>query len=79
MRVIIQAEALRKSEGRDYHHFIHELPIIDAVPVVRCQECKESEQFSVHEPDCLYCGVWDTAVRCDGYCYQGTKMDENKI
>lgn len=39
MRVIIQAEALRRSEGHYYHHFIHELPTIDAVSVVRCKDC----------------------------------------
>lgn len=41
MRVIIQAEALRRSEGHHYHHFIHELPTIDAVEVVRCKDCKK--------------------------------------
>ena len=34
MRVIIQEEALRRSEGHYYRHFIQELPTIDAVPVV---------------------------------------------
>lgn len=34
MRVIIQEDALRMSEGRDFHRFIHELPTIDAAPVV---------------------------------------------
>lgn len=48
---------------------------IDAVPVVRCRECKESEQLSVLDTDCLYCGVWDTAVHCNGYCYHGARMD----
>lgn len=40
MRVIIQAEALRRSEKTNHHQFIHELPTIEAVPVVRCRECK---------------------------------------
>lgn len=34
MRVIIQAEALRRSEGRLEHPFIHMLPTINAVPIV---------------------------------------------
>lgn len=34
MRVIAQEVALRRSEGHHYHHFIHELPTFDAVPVV---------------------------------------------
>ena len=40
MRVILQDVALRKSEGQYYHAFIHELPTIDAVQVVRCKDCK---------------------------------------
>lgn len=50
-------------------------PTIDAVPVVRCRECKESEPLSVLDTDCLYCGVWDTAVHFNGYCYHGARMD----
>lgn len=33
MRVIVQEEALRKTEGKWVHHIIHELPTIDAEPV----------------------------------------------
>ena len=35
MRVINHAEALRRSEKTHLHQFIHELPTIDAVEVVR--------------------------------------------
>ena len=42
--------------------------------LVRCRECKESEPLSVLDTDCLYCGVWDTAVHCNGYCSHGAKM-----
>ena len=34
MRMIIQAEALRRSEKTHHHQFIHELPTIEAVQVV---------------------------------------------
>lgn len=34
MRVIVQEEALRRSEGRYFRPFIQELTTIDAVPVV---------------------------------------------
>lgn len=40
MRVILQDVALRRSEGHYYHAFVQELPTIDAVPVVRCKDCK---------------------------------------
>jgi len=60
MRVIVQTEALRRSEGGLYHHFIHELPTIDAEPVrharwdegsiqgyphVICSNCKKEAIF----------------------------------
>ena len=48
---------------------------IDAVPVVRCRECKESDYYSADNPDGMYCAVWDTVVRCNGYCDHGAKMD----
>ena len=54
---------------------IEKAPTIDDVEVVRCRKCKESEPLSVLDTDCLYCGVWDTAVHCNGYCYHGAKMD----
>lgn len=59
----------------DVVRMLDKQPTIDAVPVVRCRECKESEPLSVLDTDFLYCGVWDTAVHCNGYCYHGTKMD----
>lgn len=52
---------------------------IDAVEVVRCRECKESDYYSADDPDGLYCGVWDTVVRCNGYCDHGAKMDAKDI
>lgn len=54
-------------------------PTIDAVPVVRCRECKESEQCPLIGADNLYCNVWDTVVHCDGFCYQGAKMDGGAV
>ena len=51
MRVIVQAEALQRSKGHHYHHFIHELPTIDAelvrhgrwidtpIGTIECSEC----------------------------------------
>lgn len=79
MRVIVQEEALRRSEGHHYHHFIHELPTIDAVPVVRCKECwkrgNERECPMCHEEfdGCDYCTIDYTSD--DGFCHMGKKMD----
>ena len=82
---LIDANALMKNIGKipqlrgiTYGRMkkaVEETPTIDAVEVVRCRVCKESEQLSVLDTDFLYCGVWDTAVHCNGYCYHGAKMD----
>lgn len=81
---LIDANALKRRIRQDYRreffgsvlwNILDDIPTIDAVPVVRCRECKESEQLAVLDTDCLYCGVWDTTVHCNGYCYHGTKMD----
>ena len=57
---------------------IEEAPVVDAVPVVRCKDCKESEECHLADENYLYCGVWDTIVHCNGYCDHGTKMDAKK-
>ncbi len=40
MRVIKQIEALRRANAPDMLRFVHSLPTIDAVEVVRCKDCK---------------------------------------
>lgn len=55
---------------------IDRAPTIDAVSVVRCKDCTESEECPVAGVNCVYCGVWDTIVRRNGYCdHHGAKMD----
>lgn len=50
---------------------------LDKTPtaVVRCYECTEAERGIVKASDGLYCGVWDTVVRYDGYCDHGKRRD----
>ena len=47
---------------------------IDAVPVVRCRECRNAQQLKT-SADQVYCMVWGKNPRIDGYCYLGAKMD----
>lgn len=78
MRVIIQAEALRRSEGHYYHHFIQALPTIDAVPVKHAEWINGDYGYLV----CPFCGcehhrrdafMFDTE---NDYCPRcGAKMD----
>lgn len=48
---------------------IDDAPAIDAVPVVRCKDCKE---YIYPAGVCKY---WNRPVPCDGYCNWGAKMD----
>lgn len=58
---------------------LEELPEVDAVPVVRCIECKYAS-FSFHQGE-LYISCENTEglfrdVPEDGYCYCGEKVTE---
>jgi hypothetical protein len=48
---------------------IDNAPTIDAVPVVRCRECRD------YERDCGYCDYWEVSRNFDDYCSRGAKMD----
>lgn len=79
MRVIVQAEALRRSEGRYFRPFIQELPTIDAVPVVHGQWLRENIRPKSYLRVCSMCKK--TAYFCGEGCrYKycpncGAKMD----
>jgi hypothetical protein len=42
-------------------------PTIDAVPVVRCAQCKD------YELDCGYCDYWEVGRNVDDYCSRGAR------
>ena len=50
------------------------VPTIDAVPVVRCRECKYARPLVQEEyVDCI---MWRMGFQVDGFCHMGAKMDE---
>lgn len=81
---LIDANALMKNIGKipqlrgiTYGRMkkaVEETPTIDAVPVVRCKECRNSQKLKTCA-DQVYCMVWKSNPRTDGYCYLGAKMD----
>ena len=78
MRVIVQAEALRRSEGHHYHHFIHELPTIDAVPVVRCKDCKWwNVEWKYNEDGECFCYNMHQWTVPQFYCAVAERRDVN--
>ena len=58
---------------------ISEQPTIDAVPVVRCKDCKHTVLPHFY-PDLdadthRVCNMMGRVVPCDGFCYKGKKME----
>ena len=53
----------------DVIDLVKEMPTVDAVPVVRCKECKWKE---LCQKTLEYKGA-------DGYCSRGERRDENEI
>lgn len=56
---------------------IEEAPTVDAVPVVRCKDCKHYYEGDPEHPDCgwcrrLICGT----VAPDFYCADGERKDD---
>lgn len=54
--------------------YIDEQPTIDAVPVIRCKDCKHSEEF-INDCDGRYCNELQTSVSNDYYCAYGESKD----
>ena len=50
---------------------IADTPTIDAVPVVRCSECKYHEDTSI--TDYKHCYLIDKTVYCNDYCSYGER------
>lgn len=48
-------------------------PTVDAVPVVRCKECKHS--VPIFSRYFVGCDMWKHSIRKDGFCHMGAKMD----
>ena len=75
MRVIIQEEALRRSEGHYYRHFIQELPTIDAAPVVHGRW--KVDAFTAKYGNPYHCSICKEEYdNTHNYCPNcGAKMD----
>lgn len=52
---------------------VEETPTIDAVPVVRCRECKYARPLVQEEY--VTCIMWCRGSQLDGFCHMGEKMD----
>ena len=54
--------------------WLESAPTVDAVPVVRCQNCKHycgEDTYTNHR----ICKMWNEEVFANGYCYYGERKD----
>lgn len=57
---------------------IDEQPIVDAVPVVRCKNCKYSTEHYDTDGNVSWwgCSEWDSGTDADGFCYLERRRDD---
>lgn len=64
-------------KATDMYHAIETAPTVDAVPVVRCHNCKKSDQ---NEKDIRLGRVWChkmcVYMKQDGFCSEGVKKGD---
>ena len=53
---------------------IEKAPTIDAVPVVRCRECKKYVSSAFYQ-DMVFCTEHGRCMSPDGYCYLGERKE----
>jgi hypothetical protein len=49
-------------------------PTVDAVEVVRCKDCVQSEPLAVVTVN-VFCNEWAMCISCDGFCHKGRKKN----
>jgi hypothetical protein len=85
-RITFEAANTYEQVKGDMFNLVQKAPVVDAVPVVRCRECKNGTplpeeamaEFSPGVMRCLagrgdcdkYCTTWE-----DGFCDEGAKLD----
>lgn len=58
--------------------FLFEIPTVDAVPVVRCRDCKHCKEADDHEGRGFFCAIWGRGwhrVQPDDFCSYGERKD----
>lgn len=54
------------------------IPTVDAVPVVRCKDCKYMTEHYDTDGNVPYwtCSEWDAGTDYDGYCHYGERRED---
>ena len=59
-------------------HTVRNFPTIDAVPVVRCKDCKYNPEFKTKIKGWVWCRNFRTEVDATGFCSYGKPRGERK-
>ncbi len=57
-------------------YYLSSAPTIDAVPVVRCGECRYRQKAKVNRKGFLICPASGMEITDDDYCSYGAKMED---
>jgi len=61
-------------EQRTFDQIVDAQPTVDAVPVVRCRECKHRDPED-HKCDCGHAILWQLPREDDWFCADGERKD----
>ena len=59
--------------------FMHDVPSVDAVEVVRCGECKNCRNKTTGRLHLAFCGKWGNVVRQTDFCSYGERKEDNEM
>ncbi len=63
---------------KEVFDMINGAPTVDAVPVVRCEDCKFGEKGRIFDSDCIWCGVdHNQAKSMRFYCASGERREDD--
>ena len=65
------------SDGK-VQHWVEVQPSVDAVPVVRCKDCKNSEHWYKDRRRCFLWNEDGVSVFDDGFCNYGERGEQNE-
>lgn len=78
LRQIIDDEVFGSGSRNYFNDVISATPTIDAVPVVRCKDCKHQEPSETVTADTTLCMEFVEIVDMDGFCYMGERREDGE-
>ena len=82
----IDADAIKLEKGffekvdnvPKFYEWLGKQPTVDAVPVVRCKDCKHYDVINGENHVFPYCREWLGETERHGYCHKAERKDEDE-